>query len=82
MKYLLLVGIVLAAVWLWRNSRRSESREDPEQPTARPGTAQRNVTEIVACDVCHVHLPRSDALIGQDGTGVFCCDAHRNEAAN
>ena len=82
MKYLLLLGLLLVAVWLWRKSRRFESRQDPQQPTARPDTSQRKVTEIIACDVCHVHLPRSDALIGQDGTGVYCCDAHRNKAAN
>ena len=82
MKYLLLVAIALAVVWLWRNSWRSESSEATEQTAARPHSAPRGATEIVACDVCQLHLPRSDALIGQDGTGVYCCDAHRNKAAN
>lgn len=82
MKYLLIVGIVLAVVWLWRNSRRDESSEAAPQPPSRPGTTQRGVTEIVACDVCHVHLPRADALPGKDGSGIYCSDAHRRKAAN
>lgn len=82
MKYLLLVGFVLAAVWLWRSSRRSLLAKKPPQPPPMQQTAQRGVTEIVACNVCQVHLPRSDALIGPDGEGVYCCAAHRDKAAN
>ncbi|MEO7954139.1 MAG: hypothetical protein ABIR35_08625 [Polaromonas sp.] len=33
---------------------------------------------MVACDVCHVHLPKSDALIGNKG--IYCSDAHRRQA--
>ena len=82
MKYLLLLGFVLAVVWLWRSSRRSPLAKTQPQPAPMQPAAQRGVTEIVACNVCQVHLPRSDALIGRDGEGTYCCAAHRDQAAN
>ena len=80
MKYLLVAALVLVVFWLWRNNRDTERKDAaanraPSPP--KPGTA---VTEIVACEVCGVHLPKSDALIGDKG--VYCSDAHRRQAAD
>lgn len=82
MKYLLIFGIALLVVWLWKNARRAEARDKMERDQSRP-MASRNsekqlvATEIVACDVCHVHLPRSEALAGPGG--VYCSAAHRKQ---
>lgn len=77
MKYLLILGLVLAVLWLWRNNRRTRNETSQKMADDRPRSAVA-VTEIVACDVCHVHLPRSEALAGP--AGVYCCAAHRRQA--
>lgn len=76
MKYLIVLAVVLVGIWFWRNNRRAELRD---KPAARPRAADLpKPTEIVACAVCAVHLPRIDALTG--GRGVYCSDAHRRQA--
>lgn len=79
MKYLLVMGLVLVVFWVWRNKR--EAERDAAAPRA-PAPPQREtaVTEMVACDVCGVHLPKSEALIG--GRGIYCSDAHRRQAGS
>ncbi|MDB5869892.1 MAG: hypothetical protein JWP96_2224 [Polaromonas sp.] len=77
MKYLLIMALVLVVFWLWRHNRQAEKNAAP--PQARPNVAAgQAVTEIVACEVCHVHLPQSEALIGR--SGFYCSEAHRREA--
>lgn len=77
MKYLLVLAFVLVVFWLWRHNRQAERNETP--PARRPPSNQgTGVTEMVACDVCQVHLPRSEALIGSKG--IYCSDAHRRQA--
>jgi uncharacterized protein len=78
MKYLLVLVFVFVVFWLWSNNRRIEKKQaDDARRPQQPG--QNNaLTEIVACDVCQVHLPRSEALIGNKG--VYCSDAHRRQA--
>lgn len=78
MKYLLVLVLVFVVFWLWSNSRRmAKKRADVTRRPQPPG--QNNaLTEIVACDVCQVHLPRSEALIGSKG--IYCSDAHRRQA--
>ncbi|MDP1740418.1 MAG: PP0621 family protein [Polaromonas sp.] len=76
MKYLIVFAVVLVGIWFWRNNRRAELRD---KSAPRPGaTALPEPTEIVACAVCAVHLPRAEALPG--GQGVYCSDAHRRQA--
>lgn len=76
MKYLLVIVLVLMVLWLWRSNRRAERQDKPPaQPAGRTGQPP---TEVVACAVCAVHLPRSDALPG--GNGFYCSDAHRRQA--
>ena len=76
MKYLIVLAVVLVGIWFWRNNRRAELRDKPAARPRAPGLPE--PTEIVACSVCEVHLPRTDALIG--GQGVYCSDAHRRQA--
>jgi uncharacterized protein len=35
--------------------------------------------DMVECPVCHVHLPRADALPGPGGQS-YCCAEHRQRA--
>ena len=80
MKYLLILAIVMVVLWLWKNNRRTDINNGGEK-TASPRPKPPGVaTEIVACDVCHVHLPRSEALTGP--RGVYCCVAHRQQAGS
>jgi uncharacterized protein len=75
MKYLLILGVVLVVLWVWRSG---QDRRNPGQRHADKSPSEPVKTEVVECDVCHVHLPRSDALIGNGGT--YCSDAHRLQA--
>ena len=77
MKYLLVLGIALLVIWIWKSNRREDIRESTRQAPAQP--KQKMIpTEMVACDVCHVHLPRSEALAGPGG--MYCSAAHRQQA--
>ena len=77
MKYLLVISLVLVVFWLWRHNRQAEKRAAPaaRQPPGSPAAAM----EMVECSVCKIHLPKSEALIGQDG--IYCSEAHRRQAA-
>ncbi len=78
MKYLLVFALVLVGLWLWRNNRRADLHQASKKTARRPAPTPVLPTEIVACDVCHVHLPRSEALTGPGG--VYCSAAHRRQA--
>lgn len=82
MKYLLVIALVLVVFWLWRHKRDTErqaARDDAARARPRAGSPPGNeAIEMVACDFCHVHLPRSEALIGDKG--IYCSDAHRRKA--
>jgi uncharacterized protein len=72
MKYIVIILVVLAVLWLLRSQRRGkerdvESRKDPTLTQPQ---------DMVRCPVCAVHLPRADALPGPDGR-LYCCAAHR-----
>ena len=78
MKYLLVISLALVVFWLWRHNRQAEKRAapGPRRPPGPPPAA----TEIVECDVCKIHLPKTDALMAPGG-GFYCCEAHRRQAA-
>ncbi|MEY3871122.1 MAG: hypothetical protein RLZZ296_117 [Pseudomonadota bacterium] len=82
MKYLLIFSLTIAVIWLWKSKRRSSLTEKakarPAKPEPKNRMRQLPPTEIVACAVCAVHLPQTEALIG--GHGVYCSDAHRRQA--
>jgi len=76
MKYLILLVVVLAVLWYWRNAR---SGDTPAAGGKRKAGPQAAPQDMVQCPVCSVHLPRSDALPGPDGQ-LYCCAAHRLRA--
>ncbi len=80
MKYLLIFGLTIAVIWLWQGKRRSALTEKTRQQKSKAQGRPRQLptTEIVACDVCAVHLPRTEALT--NGRGVYCSEAHRRQA--
>lgn len=69
MKFLLLLLVVVAVLWLALGGKRRVGRSDaaPKPPPASEA--------IVACRQCGLHLPRSDALVGAGE--LFCSEAHR-----
>jgi uncharacterized protein len=82
MKYLIVILLILVVFWLWRSGRPSrKNAAAPKRSGSGSGSGSgkaREITEMVACGICHVHLPRSEALIG--GDGFYCSEAHRREA--
>ena len=74
MKYLLVIALILLVVGLWRHNRKAEGKPVNKAPAQLPAT------EIVACAVCQVHLPKSEALPGPNG--YYCGQAHRRQAKN
>ncbi|HUR89048.1 MAG TPA: PP0621 family protein [Ramlibacter sp.] len=74
-KYLLLIAIVFVVLSLMRGGRSfTRPREDKRaSPAPTPVPAPQDMIE---CPVCHVHLPRADALPGPDGQ-LYCCVEHR-----
>ncbi len=68
MKYLLVLAVVLAGVWLWR---RRQADLPPSRPAPRP-TAQAGL--MVTCRHCGVHLPASEAIA--DAQGHYCSVEH------
>ena len=86
MKYLLILVLTVAVIWLWQGKRRAalaeKRREKAGQKAGQkpPGRSrQLQATKIVACDVCALHLPRAEALTR--GDGVYCSEAHRRQGA-
>lgn len=81
MKYLLVILLILVVFWLWQYERRTQKgAATPPRPPASPDSAQAGgATEIVACSVCQLHLPRTEALIGR-GARPYCSEAHRRQA--
>ena len=78
MKYLLVTALILVVFGLWRHNRRVERNEAARNRPRKPANPAIKATEMVACSVCQVHLPRSEALIGREG--VYCSEAHRRQA--
>lgn len=71
MKYLVLILVVVAVLWLLRANRR------PPPPTREKSQKAKlpRVEDMVSCAQCGLHLPHDEALPGRGG--FFCCDAHR-----
>lgn len=74
MKYLLVLAVVLIAMYIWRSNR---AQQRPP-PSARSGGEAPKAIEMVRCDVCGVHCPKTDALRGKHG--VYCTAKHRSQA--
>lgn len=77
MKFLLLLVVLVIAYALWRNARIAAGRDTPRPPAPPPALPQ----EMVACEVCGLHLPQADAVVGKDGRH-FCSQDHRLRAGD
>lgn len=69
MKYLIVLLVVAAVVWLLLRSRK------PARPAARGSATDSGPQAMLQCSHCGVHLPRAEALV--DERGAFCTEAHR-----
>ena len=74
MKYLIVLLVVFAAVWLITAPRRRLQRREEAAPRPAPPPAPLP-DSIVACPQCGLHLPRGEALPGRGG--YYCSEAHR-----
>lgn len=73
MKYLVLL-LVLAVVYaVWRNNNR------PSAPPPRKAPPLPPPQDMVACQHCGLHLPRSEALT--HGQRHYCCAEHQRRDA-
>jgi uncharacterized protein len=81
MKYLLVLVIAFVVIWIWKSERRTDIGEKNKASRARKAdksSPKMVTTEMVACDICGLHLPRSEALAGPGG--IYCSAAHRQQA--
>ena len=72
MKLLLILGLVLVGVWLWRSSRETPRQRKPAPP------ANTVPQEMVRCAHCGMHLPASEAVPGKKG--LYCGPEHLQRA--
>lgn len=72
MKYLFWVAVIVFVWWAWRRSR-SSSQQPPPPVAPHP-------QDMVTCAHCGVHLPRNEAVPGQQGP--YCSPAHRSAAGD
>jgi uncharacterized protein len=82
MKYLLVTALILMVFWLWRHNRQAPKNTAPPPRTPASADQATGIAEMVACSVCQVHLPKSEALIGHGKTAHYCSEAHRREAGD
>lgn len=70
MKYLLVVVVVVAVLWVMfgRSSRRGDGARKAKRPAAGP-------VPMVACAHCGVNLPLDEAVV--EGADRYCSEAHR-----
>ncbi len=66
MKFLIVLLVIVAVLWLVRGAGRRIGGGAP--PPLQDS--------IVACAQCGLHLPSGEALPGRGG--VYCCEAHRS----
>ena len=81
MKYLLVLVIAFVVIWIWKSERRTDIEEKSKADRGnKAGKSNPKVvtTEMVACDICGLHLPRAEALAGPGG--IYCSAAHRQQA--
>jgi hypothetical protein len=73
-KFLLLLGLLLAVLWQWRLARsRRQTQRNGHQRRKAP-----QAVEMVPCGYCGVHVAASDAFKGAHA--AYCSSDHRNAA--
>ncbi len=73
MKFLLLIVVVLAGVWLWRLNRPADASQKVTKPPAN-----QEPLDMVSCTQCGMHVPSAEAVQGKDGP--YCSLEHRQRA--
>lgn len=76
MKLFLILCVVLGGVWLWRMNRRAALQQAPTPASAKAMAA--SAQEMVHCDFCSLHIPRTEAVQGQKG--LYCSPEHQRLA--
>ena len=71
MKYLLVLAVVFAALWIWRR-RRADAQ--PPATRERLSGLPSDPARMVACRHCGLHLPQADAIA--DAQGHYCSVEH------
>ena len=71
MKYLLVLAVVFAALWIWRGQRASAR---PPVARDRPSGPPPDPARMVACRHCGLHLPQAEAVA--DAQGHYCSVEH------
>jgi hypothetical protein len=71
-KYVLILVILVAAIFIWRSNRKVAVKE-------RKAKEQRaKIIDMQPCRWCSVHIPTSEAVQGKHG--VYCSATHRFKA--
>lgn len=79
MKFVVVLLVVVAGLWLLLRGRGAR-RDTPPKPPAPPAGRDASPAQMVACARCGLHLPQEDAL--RDGGGrPFCTAEHRDAGA-
>lgn len=68
MKYLILLGVVFAAIWWIKLSRPASTDQKPTGEGPGP-------QNMVRCAHCGLHLPDNEAVMSRNT--AYCSDAHR-----
>jgi len=71
-KALLMLAVLLAAVWLWRQ-RSSQTAVNPP-PQAKTPVPQ----DMLRCRQCGMHIPGTEAITGRQGS--YCCAEHLRQS--
>ena len=80
MKYALILLVVAVGFWLWLRNRNVGRDKDSNVSEQQPPPKNQNITPVISCSVCGLHLPRSEALIGKQGS--YCSEAHQRQVGD
>jgi len=82
-KALLLLLLIVAGIWFWRQRQAGadteavdEAADDAATPPVAPAAPV--ALEMVRCQCCGVHLPGHEAVAGKNGP--YCSAEHRQQS--
>jgi uncharacterized protein len=71
-KYLLILVIVVAAIFIWRSNRKITLKERKAKQD------KDRVVDMLPCRWCSIHVPQTDSVKGKHGS--YCSAAHLRKA--
>ncbi len=74
MKYVVLLLVFAVFYAYWRSQNRPKTPPPRKHPCAKPLAPPQ---DMLACDHCGLHLPRSEALTS--GAHHYCCAEHQRQ---